>query len=182
MREPQTRQITSWQEAELNALEWMRAAGFADARLTAAGADEGLDIRSSTAVAQVKYEARDVGRPHLQRLVGARGRRIDLQLLFFTGARYTDQAVAYANGMDIALFQYGLDGRVQPVNAAAVSLVKRTGGRSRAGAGADPYKFGPWVLTADAAAFAIAGPGWPVFVVWVFSILFMIYVSVKSRS
>jgi len=39
-----------------------------------------------------------------------------------------------------------------------------------AGTGADTYKFGPWVLTADVAALAIAGPGWPAFLVWVFSI------------
>ena len=70
-------QITSWQEAERNAARWMRHWGFGDARLTSSGADGGVDVRARAAVAQVKFEASQVGRPALQRLYGARGARHD---------------------------------------------------------------------------------------------------------
>lgn len=121
MAEPPLRQITTWQEAELNARDWMRMRGFPDAQLTAPGADAGIDVWCRSAIAQVKYEARDVGRPQLQRLVGARGRR-ECQLLFFTGSSYSQQALVYADEMGIALFQYAVDGRMRPVNKAAVSI------------------------------------------------------------
>jgi Restriction endonuclease len=183
MRESQPRQITSWQEAELNALEWMRAIGFADARLTKAGADEGLDIRSSRAVAQVKYEARDVGRPYLQQLVGARGRRTEMQLLFFTGAKYTEQAIAYANELDIALFHYKLDGRIQPINASAVTLSRGAGSRY-APTGrltSDDRRLRFWMIAAAIATPIISGPGWQVLVVWAFTAGFLLYLSKRGR-
>lgn len=51
MREPQPKRITSRQDAELNAFEWVRAFSFVDANLTMAGADEGVDIRTSSLIA-----------------------------------------------------------------------------------------------------------------------------------
>ncbi len=46
-----------------------------------------------------------MGRPDLQRLVGARanGRQ---QLTFFAASGYSEQAVAYANEMSVALLVY----------------------------------------------------------------------------
>lgn len=183
MREPQLKQIASWQDAELNALDWMRALGFVDARLTKAGADGGLDIRSSKAVAQVKYEAHDVGRPHLQRLVGARGRNTDVQLIFFTGTRYSEQAIAYANEMDIALFNYKLDGRIQAMNPSAEFLMKRLrAGESRSRIfSRDPHALAIWVLVGTIATTAVVGPGSVVPIVLVFSVLFALYVSLRSK-
>jgi hypothetical protein len=125
MDKPSVRQIDSWHVAEQNARDWMRYWGYRDARLTPPGVDAGIDVRSSKALAQVKYEARDVGRPQLQMLVGARGRMHHTDLLFFTGAGYSSQAIDYAAEMGIALFKYTLDGSMTPASPAARAIVGR---------------------------------------------------------
>jgi hypothetical protein len=122
---PPSRQITSWEVAEQNAGDWMRHWGYRNVRLTPSGADQGIDVRATGAIAQVKFEARQVGRPQLQHLVGARGRDYNIELLFFTGAGYSAHAVKYASEMGIALFTYALDGRVYPENRAATLVVER---------------------------------------------------------
>jgi len=119
---PAPRHITSWSVAEANAADWMRAWGYTDAALTPAGADSGIDVRASWGLAQVKFEASLTGRPALQRLVGARGHGTQ-QLLFFTGAGYSEHAVEYADEMGIALFTYDLAGAVFPVNGRARGTV-----------------------------------------------------------
>lgn len=146
MREPAPRQITSWQDAELNARDWMRGWGFRDAQLTSPGADEGLDIRARNAVAQVKYEARDVGRPYLQQLVGARGRSTESRMLFFTGSRYTEQAVLYADEMNIALFHYRLDGKVLAANKCAAELLVVARASDQAGIESPSRRVAPHVV------------------------------------
>lgn len=145
MKAPERRQISSWQAAELNARDWMRAWGFRDAELTPPGADSGLDIRARGAVAQVKYEARDVGRPYLQLLVGARGRDVASKMFFFTGSRYTEQAIRYADEMSIALFHYELDGRMEPANKPAEDLL--TDARKAARKSVTPKKVTPKKVT-----------------------------------
>jgi hypothetical protein len=80
---PEPREVSSWQAAEVNAADWMRYWGFLDARVTQSGSDGGIDVRATGAVAQVKREAKAVGRPAVQNLVGARGRDASLHLLFF---------------------------------------------------------------------------------------------------
>lgn len=124
MNEPPRRQISSWQDAELNARDWMIARGYTDAAVSGPGADGGIDVAARGALAQVKFEATQVGRPHLQRLVGARARD-DVKLLFFTGAGYSQKAIEYAAHMDIALFHYSLDGRMTPVNQPAKEAARR---------------------------------------------------------
>ncbi|MFI7489908.1 restriction endonuclease [Micromonospora echinaurantiaca] len=116
---PQPRPLRSWQDAEHNAAAWMRYWGYRDAVAQPGGADGGVDVRAGRALAQVKYQAAQVGRPELQRLFGARGRAADKQLIFFTGSGYAGTAVAYADEHDIALFVYELDGRMTAVNATA---------------------------------------------------------------
>jgi len=116
---PARRAVRTWQDAERNAAAWMRHWGYPDADARPGGPDGGVDVRSARALAQVKFQAHAVGRPELQRLFGARGRNMDRQLLFFTGSDYTATAVAYAAEQDIALFVYGLDGSMTPVNAPA---------------------------------------------------------------
>jgi hypothetical protein len=97
----------------------MRYWGFSDAVASPGGSDGGVDVQSSRALGQVKYQAAHVGRPELQRLVGARGRQHDLILIMFTGAGYSPAALQYANEMDIALFFFELDGSMVPANHAA---------------------------------------------------------------
>ncbi|MDQ1678792.1 MAG: hypothetical protein QOC93_3936 [Actinomycetota bacterium] len=123
--EPPARQIDSWQVAEENAAAWMRYWGHSDAACTPAGADGGIDVRARTAVAQVKFEAAQVGAPAVQRLVGARGLDHSLTLYFFSGAGFARPAVDYAEMMGIALFKYDLLGRMTPVSSAASTAIAR---------------------------------------------------------
>ena len=124
--------IGSWQQAEANAVRWMRAWGINDAALTGAGSDAGSDIASRTALAQVKREATPTGRPALQQLVGARGHDQHKRLLFFSATGFTTPAVAYAEQMAIALFQYDLDGTMRPLTSAARSVVEAARAAQRA--------------------------------------------------
>ncbi|WP_425300255.1 restriction endonuclease [Nocardia farcinica] len=112
-------------EAEENAAVQMRSLGFSDARVTASGADGGIDVRASGADAQVKWRAGQVGRPELQRLFGARGKRFELQLFFFAASPYSTHAVSYANEVDMALYTYDPTGRITPVNPAAKRIAAR---------------------------------------------------------
>ncbi|MFI1757086.1 restriction endonuclease [Streptomyces sp. NPDC020571] len=116
---PKPMQISSWQQAELNAARWMRHWGYGDATSRPGGPDSGIDVRATGALGQVKYQAAQVGRPELQRFVGARPYGSDAQLIFFTGSDYTSTAAAYAQEWNIALFRYHLDGAMTPVNDAA---------------------------------------------------------------
>jgi hypothetical protein len=78
-------------------------------------------------------ESARVGGPavaDLQQLVGARGREVDKQLLFFTRSGFSAKAVDYADSMDVALFlNTTATGAVEPLGAAAHALVAqpRTG-------------------------------------------------------
>ena len=113
------RKIQSWGEAERAAADWMRQLGYKGAMVTRGGADGGIDVVSSTALAQVKYMRSVTGREDVQRLFGARGAKDDRALLFFSLAGYTKPAVEYANSQGIALFTYTIDGSFQRVNRAA---------------------------------------------------------------
>jgi hypothetical protein len=117
-------QIRSWQDAEINAATWMRYWGYSDATVTNGGADGGIDVRSKRALAQVKYLAAAVGRPDLQRLGGVGASEPGKQLFFFSGSDYTATALEYADATGMALFSYGLDGSMAPVNAAARHVMR----------------------------------------------------------
>lgn len=119
--------VTDWRAAEENAARWMRGAGYGDAKTTATGPDAGIDVTSRGAVAQVKFEAHQVGRPHLQRFVGATVQS-DRERLFFTGTGYTPAARQYADEAGVALFAYAMDGTVTPVNDRARQL-EQAGGK-----------------------------------------------------
>jgi hypothetical protein len=121
------RTIRSPDDAEQVAAEWMRHLGFDDARCTGAGTDGGVDVRSREAVAQVKAQLTPVGRPELQALYGvarSEGRRP----LFFSLMSYTAAAVAWADGVGMALFRFDHAGLVEPVNVPAQSLLVAAGG------------------------------------------------------
>jgi hypothetical protein len=118
-------QIDTWMAAEENAAAWMRDWGYPDARVTPPGRDGGVDVRSREALAQVKFEAAQVGAPALQRLVGARAREHHKELFFFSGAGFASTAVEYADTMDIALFQYDLLGRMTAKNRCAANVITR---------------------------------------------------------
>lgn len=65
--------ITTPHQAELNAADKMKSWGFTDAVATTGGTDGGIDVRSSRALAQVKWKGGAAGRPEMQQLYGVRG-------------------------------------------------------------------------------------------------------------
>lgn len=123
--ETKVQYIRTPQEAEQNAAARMRELGFPDARVTSGGADGGIDVRSSNALAQVKWRGGLTGRPALQNLYGARGIETSKRLLFFSAADYSQHAMEYAEQTGIALFIYDPDGRVTARNRHASVLVWR---------------------------------------------------------
>lgn len=150
--------IRTFDQAEQNAALQMRALGYTDARVTPPGADKGIDVLSSTAVAQVKWRGAQVSRPDLHRLYGARGSRHHLDMLFFAASKYSGPAIEYANGVDIALFVYSPTGELDPVNRSAQRMVakarNRTGPRGKAELGAEANHDHAAVDTAAPAASA----------------------------
>ena len=116
--------ISTWQQAEQNAAHWMRGMGYPDAVVTVSGPDAGIDVRALGAVAQVKREAAQTGRPALQRLYGARGSS-QVDMLFFSAAGFSRTAVEYADDADIGLFTYDIEGRVSPISGYAWEIVRR---------------------------------------------------------
>ena len=108
--------ITTPEAAETIAAARMREFGYSDARVTGRGADGGMNVVSARAEAQVKQESYQTGRPALQRLYGARGDDRSRDLLFFSAAGYSRQAVAYADTVGIALFTYDVLGRIAAAN------------------------------------------------------------------
>jgi hypothetical protein len=112
--------IAPWQQAEELAAEMLRACGFSDAAVTAAGSDGGLDVVGRGVIAQVKYLGHRAGSADLQRLAGANVG--GAQAVFFSLAGFSQQAVRYADAVRMALFTVELPDTVLPVNAAAREL------------------------------------------------------------
>lgn len=116
---PQPRPISDWEDAEANALEWVRWLGFAGARQTPGGADGGLDIEGPGVFGQVKFHGRAIAPNLIQQLFGARGRR-EGKMLFFSNSGYTKAALDCADDLDVSCFQYSpSDGEVTACNAPA---------------------------------------------------------------
>lgn len=88
--------------------EFMRSAGFLDAKRTPKGPDGGADILSADAIGQAKfYSNAKIGPEVIQQLEGAR-RQFKKQraLCFSWGMGYTDSALAAAKDLKIACFQF----------------------------------------------------------------------------
>lgn len=123
---PTSGPIQDWRTAEERAATWMRHWGWTDATVTPAGADGGIDVIASRAVAQVKFWAKPVPRQDLQKLVGAASTRQDIEsVLFFANAGYTSQALRWAETAGIAIFNFDGDGVPQPQNSVAQQATRR---------------------------------------------------------
>jgi len=108
--------ISEWREAEELAAFALQKMGWPDAVTTGAGSDAGLDVVGRYVAAQVKYQSALVGRPVIQRLVGAgRGR----ELACFARNGYSQQATDFADEEEIALFTISLPGTVSTANDVA---------------------------------------------------------------
>lgn len=123
---PSLRLVRSAREAEEVCADWIKWMGFSDAAPTPIGTDGGIDVTghgpSGKVCAQVKFEAVKAGRPKVQGLYGAGVAMGADVCAFFSSAGYTVQAKEWANQVDIALFEFALDGSVVPVNEPASRL------------------------------------------------------------
>lgn len=117
--------IFTWAMAEELAAAHMRHLGFADARRTPSGADGGIDVLATGAVAQVKHHAQPVGAPDVQRLRGAaHGVR---RPIFYARNGFTSQAIAFASRAEIALFSFDGHNIVTAVNEHALQIGRMHG-------------------------------------------------------
>ena len=91
--------------------EWMREAGYSDARKTQNSSDGGVDVISSTAVAQSKFTpGNKVGAPAVRNLVGARVQNNkSIALFFHYGLGYTEEALQTAKETGVELFRFDAD-------------------------------------------------------------------------
>lgn len=126
---PESGPIPDWRTAEQRAATWMRHWGWTDAMVTPPGADGGLDVVASRAVAQVKFWAKPVPRQDLQKLVGAASTRQGIEsVLFFANSGYTTQAQRWAETAGLAIFNFDGDGVPQPQNSVARQAIRRDQG------------------------------------------------------
>lgn len=124
--EPPAMRIRNPSDAEKAAASWIRSWGWADALVTQAGADGGIDVESMDVVAQVKAHANPIGRPDIQNLYGIAQAEKRIPL-FFSLSDYTTQALDWANKVGVSLFIFDLEGRPSPANLAARMLLHRQG-------------------------------------------------------
>ncbi|RCK56943.1 restriction endonuclease [Microbacterium sorbitolivorans] len=112
------------EEAEWLVAEWMRFLGAADAEVTRYSADGGIDVVSTTHIAQVKNLSAGYRVPvaQIRELAGvaAHDRR---QALFFTSGSYTASGLEFADRAGIALFTYdAMRGTLDGVNGHGRSI------------------------------------------------------------
>ena len=112
--------VFTWQMAEVLAQEHMRRLGFADAMTTGAGADGGIDVSATGAIAQVKHYAAAVGIAEVQRLRGTAhdGR----EPIFYASNGYSESARTFAENADMALFEMNESFEVFPFTRRASAL------------------------------------------------------------
>lgn len=119
--EPNVAGPSDWELAEVLAAEHLRNLGFKDAQRTPAGSDGGFDVEGRGVVAQVKYHAAAVGRPDVQRLVGAN--RHGARSVFYARTGYTQNAMEFAEQAGVALFILDTTtSSAEPVNGTARGL------------------------------------------------------------
>ena len=112
--------IENWSDAELFAEKYMKWLGFADAKRTGAGADEGKDVDSRKAIAQVKDMGTGASRPMLQQLNGVAAAERKIPIFF--ARSYATTAKEWGEKHGIALFQFSLRGEVKAISRKAREL------------------------------------------------------------
>ena len=109
--------ITDYRKAEEIAASWLRRFGYRDAHVTPDRQDDGIDVESFGAVAQVKnWTTKRVGIAEVQRLVGSAKR--GQACFFFAAIGYTKSASTWAAKPDcpVGLFTLTLDGNIRACN------------------------------------------------------------------
>ena len=109
--------ITDYRKAEEIAASWLRRLGYRDAHATPDRPDDGIDVESLGAVAQVKYwTTKRVGIAEVQRLAGSAER--GQACFFFAACGYTKAAFRWAASHDhrVSLFIIRPDGNIFACN------------------------------------------------------------------
>jgi tetratricopeptide (TPR) repeat protein len=119
---PHMRLIKTPRDAELNARDWMIYLGFDDARATAVGADNGIDVTSSRAIGQVKMQGVKSSINNIKNLHST-SISLSKRALFFSLSGYTQPGIDFANSVQIALFEFDYQGTISPVNLSARRLL-----------------------------------------------------------
>jgi hypothetical protein len=118
---PPLRLLRNARDAEESACDWMRWLGYPDARVTRQGADGGVDVTSTHAVAQVKAQTAPTGRPDVQRIAGVAAAASKAALFFSLGG-YTAAARSWGEQARVGLFRFDLQGSPEPVSSMAQTL------------------------------------------------------------
>jgi hypothetical protein len=112
----------SHEGAESLVKDWMLYLGMPSAEVTRYSGDGGVDVASSTYVAQVKNYRDLVGVQAIREILGvavAEGKKP----LFFTSGSFTSEALSFAEKANIPLFIYdAAKGNLERVNTAAENL------------------------------------------------------------
>ena len=120
---PPKMSIENWKDAEVFAEKYMRWLGFSDAKVTSEGSDEGKDVDSRQAVAQVKDMGTGVGRPMLQQIKGVAAAEGKIPMFF--ARSYAATAKNWGEKHGIALFEFNLKGEVKAVSLRAKNLIAK---------------------------------------------------------
>ena len=92
---------------EFIAESWMKYWGIEDAKKTPKGSDGGIDVHSSSFVAQVKFFAnRKVERPEVQNLYGVAQSMNTGSIFFSYASGYTTEALDWAEEQGMACFSF----------------------------------------------------------------------------
>ena len=120
---PPKMSIENWKDAEEFAEKYMRWLGFSDAKVTSEGSDEGKDVDSRQAVAQVKDMGTGVSRPMVQQLNGVAAAERKIPVFF--ARSFAATAKEWGEKHEMALFQFNLKGEVKAVSSRAKDLIAK---------------------------------------------------------
>lgn len=120
---PRPRLVKTFNEAEEYAASIMIALGFSDVEVSRVGSDEGIDVSSFEALAQVKMEGVKTSREKVQRLTGVCS-VYRKSALFFSLSGYSGPALDWAEKTHTACFEFHYDGSLIARSRAAMELMR----------------------------------------------------------
>lgn len=121
--------FNDFRQAEQSVAAFLRSIGYTNVRVAPTGPDDGIDVLAGATLAcQVKAHMKNVGRPDLQRLVGA-STPYGYETAFFSLAGYSRGAFEYAEKVKMPLFRLRVDGTVLADNQHARALVSASSQR-----------------------------------------------------
>jgi hypothetical protein len=137
--------IDSPRKAEENAAAWLRRLGYPDALVTPVGPDDGMDVSSFGAVAQVKWKTRRVSAPDVRDLAGA-GKPGQARF-FFSRSGYTKPALRWAADPErnVQLFIMGDDGNILACNYRAKRSLWNAPRHTPVASRRPPSRWLPWI-------------------------------------